>query len=352
MTSTYTPNRVYEKQGTGDNPNTWGTRLNTNVFDIIDANLGATLAISVAGSSNVSLTQTQANNLIHTLTGILTGNISYIFPTSQGGFYRINNNTTGSFSLTVAPSLGTGVVIPQGSSALVFIDGTTNVASLVGPPLTIPASAVNYPSISASATGNAVSITATGTDTNIDFTITTKGTGVLNTQAINVTGSTNVPNCGLYRPLANTPTITVNGNKAMSWEAGGSANYLRVFNAATLNRPGFLSAGTDTNVGIFYATQGTGDHEFDTNSNARQFRITHTASAVNNLAITGGAAGAPGTVTLSAEGSSTDVDIAITPKGAGVLKFGTRTAIAAETVTGYITVKDSGGTSRKLAVVS
>jgi hypothetical protein len=36
----------------------------------------------------------------------------------------------------------------------------------------------------------------------------------------------------------------------------------------------------------------------------------------------------------------------------GVVHFGTRSAIAAETVTGYITIKDIGGTSRKIAVVS
>lgn len=34
------------------------------------------------------------------------------------------------------------------------------------------------------------------------------------------------------------------------------------------------------------------------------------------------------------------------------LKVGTHSAIAAETVTGYITIKDSGGTDRKIAVVS
>jgi len=36
----------------------------------------------------------------------------------------------------------------------------------------------------------------------------------------------------------------------------------------------------------------------------------------------------------------------------GVVQYGTHSAIAAETVTGYITIKDSGGTTRKLAVVS
>lgn len=36
----------------------------------------------------------------------------------------------------------------------------------------------------------------------------------------------------------------------------------------------------------------------------------------------------------------------------GTMKFGTHSAIAAETVTGYITITDAGGTTRKLAVVS
>jgi hypothetical protein len=36
----------------------------------------------------------------------------------------------------------------------------------------------------------------------------------------------------------------------------------------------------------------------------------------------------------------------------GELSFGTHAAIGAETVTGYITITDEGGVSRKLAVVS
>lgn len=36
----------------------------------------------------------------------------------------------------------------------------------------------------------------------------------------------------------------------------------------------------------------------------------------------------------------------------GSMKFGTHTAIGAETLTGFITITDSGGTTRKLGVVS
>lgn len=44
-------------------------------------------------------------------------------------------------------------------------------------------------------------------------------------------------------------------------------------------------------------------------------------------------------------------DIILEPTN-GNVKFGTHSAIAAETVTGYITIVDSGGTTRKIAVVS
>ena len=80
-----------------------------------------------------------------------------------------------------------------------------------------------------------------------------------------------------------------------------------------------------------------------------QFVVTRTASAVNYLQVTGSASTTP---TLSAQGSGADVDIALTPKGTGNVRFGTLTANADAPVTGYILIKDSGGTTRKLAVIA
>lgn len=52
-------------------------------------------------------------------------------------------------------------------------------------------------------------------------------------------------------------------------------------------------------------------------------------------------------------GTGTDtIDLRLTPAGTGLVQFGTHAEIAAETVTGYITIKDAAGNSRKLAVVS
>lgn len=64
---------------------------------------------------------------------------------------------------------------------------------------------------------------------------------------------------------------------------------------------------------------------------------------------------ASGIHTIETESAGTgqaDIDLALTPKGTGRVRYGTHSAIGAETVTGYIEIKDAGGTVRKLAVVS
>lgn len=126
-----TPNKNYNNQATGSNINTWGVINNSN-FTIIDLNLGGRLSISVAGSANVTATANQAQNLFHTLTGAITGNITYYLP-ALGGFYFVTNNTTGSFTLKADITGGTGgVAVPQGQAYLVF--SNPDVPSMVGIP--------------------------------------------------------------------------------------------------------------------------------------------------------------------------------------------------------------------------
>lgn len=117
-----TPNRGYTLQSTGSNVNTWGVVLNS-ILSIIDSNLGATVALDVSGNSNVVLTSSQAQNLIHRPHGTLTGNIEYEFP-AAGGFFYISNETDGNFTLTVTVTGGSGgFLVPQGTVASIFIDG-------------------------------------------------------------------------------------------------------------------------------------------------------------------------------------------------------------------------------------
>lgn len=81
-------------------------------------------------------------------------------------------------------------------------------------------------------------------------------------------------------------------------------------------------------------------------------QAAHQTSGVNFLQVANGANGSPVTLTASIGGTDTNLDLRLVTQGTGTLRFGTHSALAAETVTGYITIKDSGGTVRKLAVVS
>ena len=86
-------------------------------------------------------------------------------------------------------------------------------------------------------------------------------------------------------------------------------------------------------------------------TNAQVFRIktTNASSTANFLEVTAGASGsAP---VLGVSGTDTNIDLALTPKGTGVVQFGTYTATVTA-VAGYILIKDSGGTTRKLAVLT
>lgn len=126
-----TPNKGYNNQTTGTNASTWGIVLNSN-FSTIDSNLGGTLTLSVAGSSNVTLSLAQAENLIYNFTGVLTGNINVIFP-AAGGLYFINNQTTGAFTLTVqSGSSINGFLIPQGTQVPIYVDNSTSPPTVGG----------------------------------------------------------------------------------------------------------------------------------------------------------------------------------------------------------------------------
>jgi hypothetical protein len=96
------------------------------------------------------------------------------------------------------------------------------------------------------------------------------------------------------------------------------------------------------------STKGTGSYLFATNNvTSTQFSVAHTASAVNYLTATGGATG--NSAKLNASGSDTNIDLALTPKGTGLLRFGTYTAgILAQS--GYIQIKDAAGNTRNLLV--
>lgn len=103
--------------------------------DNLDRAVAGNLSLSVAGSSDVTLTNqasgtpgTQALNQTYTFTGVLTGNINVKFPATGGSArqFVVFNNTTGAFTLTVKTTAGgsTGIAVTQGKKRLLWTDGT------------------------------------------------------------------------------------------------------------------------------------------------------------------------------------------------------------------------------------
>jgi len=126
MTSTFTTNKSIEKPANGDYVNDWNVPVNAD-WDIIDKAFGGTTTLNATGQSStpVNLTATQYQPLILNITGTLTANVTYTIPSGVGGQWIVANNTTGSYTTTIA-SLGGGTTtaIGQGSITLIASDGT------------------------------------------------------------------------------------------------------------------------------------------------------------------------------------------------------------------------------------
>ena len=134
------------------------------------------------------------------------------------------------------------------------------------------------------------------------------------------------------------------GFRAGETLTGATNNYGFFGNIASgTGRYNFYAAGTAANV--FVGTTSIGGLV-----GSESLRATPVASAVNYLEANGAVTTAA--PILSAAGSDTNIDLALTPKGTGNVRFGTLTANADAPITGYITIKDSSGTTRKLAIIA
>jgi len=127
MASTYTDRLGLEKQGDGENPNSWGTILNTNVIDLIDDAIAGYEVVSVS-STGITLTNNngsidQSRNAALEFAGTLTANVTITIP-SEEKTYFIRENTTGSFAVQMKTAVGSAITLAQQSNVFVACDGT------------------------------------------------------------------------------------------------------------------------------------------------------------------------------------------------------------------------------------
>ena len=136
MASTFTSRIRLNKQGDGDNPNSWGVVLNDGVISLVDDAIAAYTTISIGSAATVTLSAVNgagdtARSAFLEVKGSVGGTnttITLEIP-SNSKSYVINNkvsaNTTASNIVKIKTAGGQGYDIPFGSVGLVICDGTS-----------------------------------------------------------------------------------------------------------------------------------------------------------------------------------------------------------------------------------
>ena len=278
-------------------------------------------------------------------------------------------------------------IMSKGSSGIgLFTNGAAPARQLQ---IQHTASAVNYWNFTGAATGNDLVVQATGPDTNIGMQYYSKGTSahrfftnLLSEQfrithvasavnylnvygaatagrpVIEATGGDSNVEMGIYGK--GTGAIILNDNFVVNRTAS-AVNYGFVSGGATGNPVVIGASGSDGTISLVHRAIGAAALHFFDSGGVVHFSTQGTASGVNYIGVSARETGS-GPI-LMALGSDTNVNLEIRPQGTGDIvldpnhsganvRMGAHSAIVAETVTGFLTMKDTGGTVRKVAVVS
>jgi hypothetical protein len=127
MASTFSPTLRLELIGDGDQSGIWGQTTNNNLGGLLEQAITGVITIGMSDAnytmSNFNGVVDEARNQVLVLTGALSQQRNLIAPLVEKT-YIIRNTTTGGFGVQIIGPSGTGVIIPNGTTASVFCDGT------------------------------------------------------------------------------------------------------------------------------------------------------------------------------------------------------------------------------------
>lgn len=254
-------------------------------------------AVSTLNANSAKLAQVVAgdrNTVVETPAGPLPSLAKLIYDAQQ----RID--TALELQRLLAEKLGTA----GGAGAVITSDGKTvqaaldSKAALIDPTQLFAAKrvtaqgAANYVYIEGGAAGQAPAVIANGTDANVGTYFGNKGAGHWSFAD------------GAGKTQFAVGSIT------------GAINFMRVQGAAAGN-PTMVAAGADANIGFDFTAKGAGEVVWRSGGGI-QFVISQVAFAVNYLRVFGGTLG--NGPTLGAVGSDANVDLILSPKGAGAVR--------------------------------
>lgn len=152
------------------------------------------------------------------------------------------------------------------------------------------ASSVNYCQIQGSTAGNPIGIKPAGTDANVILALSGKGASGVRLQSGD-----------FVRTILEAEDVA------------SSINFIRILPNIATGGPRLFAGGTDTNVWLQLGSKGTESLYLSTNSGVNQVIITHTASAVNTINMSGAATGDKPSIV--AAGTDTNVGMIFQVKG-------------------------------------
>lgn len=125
MASTYTPSNRFDLQGTGDNPSTWGQRLNERVFAMVDEALDGVTELDITVTTSYTLstasgTTDQARKRVLVISGTATANATVTVP-ALSKMYVVECKYTGAYTVTVKTAGDAGVVLKAGDGAILYV---------------------------------------------------------------------------------------------------------------------------------------------------------------------------------------------------------------------------------------
>ena len=126
MPSTYSTSLKLELIGNGEQTGTWGQTTNNNLGTLIEQAITGVGSIYITGDYTLTSYNglpDEARNAVLVFTGVPTANAVITAPTVEK-VYIVSNQVDGGYSVTIKTSGGNGVSVINGTSQLVYCDGT------------------------------------------------------------------------------------------------------------------------------------------------------------------------------------------------------------------------------------
>ena len=136
MASDYSTNLKIELIADGEQAGTWGQTTNTNLGTALEEAIVGYGAVTFLSDADLTLTLSNSNAtqaarcLVLNVTSVELGDTRNLEVPTINKPYVVQNNTTGGQSIIVKTSGGSGVTIPNGKSAVVYVDGTNVVSQI------------------------------------------------------------------------------------------------------------------------------------------------------------------------------------------------------------------------------